>query len=136
MNKEITNDQMIKLKTCLTCSICNKLLYLPITLHCQDTFCCTCLKIYNMKNNSNCSNCPKCKKNIFVPPVHNYKIWELITKLFSDEVLIREKETSNLMPKLTEQELIKEELIKNHWRDVVNKKQTDGIDQIILQQLF
>jgi hypothetical protein len=133
MNNEITNDQINKLKTCLTCSLCKKLFYLPVTLHCQDTFCSNCLKISSIKNNS---SCPTCKKNIFVPPVHNYKIWELITKIFPDDVLIREKELSNLMPKLTEQDIVKEELIKNNWRDVVNKKQPDNVDQIFIQQLF
>ena len=142
MSTELTIDQISKLKNLLTCFICKKLLYHPITLNCQDTFCQSCLKIHNIKNKSN--TCPKCKKHAFVPPVHNFKVWELMNHIFSKELIDRGKEIEISMPKLTEEEIIKEEIIKNHWRDIVNKKQNnqnlrpnqDMVQEIILEHFF
>ena len=42
------NPQSInKIKEILTCSLCSKLFYQPLTLHCQETFCRPCLKNYS-----------------------------------------------------------------------------------------
>ncbi len=141
MSSDLSIDQIRKLKECLTCSLCKKLFYYPITLHCQDTFCQSCLKLNSLKNKAN--NCPKCKKHAFVPPIHNFKIWELINQIFPKEVSDRGKEIEKNMPKLTDEELVKEEIIKNNWRDIVNKKsstqnqqQNPGVIQEIILEHF
>ncbi len=115
MNDEKRN----KLKSCLSCTLCKKILHYPITLYCQDNFCKSCLKNYILKTNN--KNCPSCKSSYFVPPIHNFKIHDLIIELFPEEFKERQLEINKNQPKLSDEELIKEEIIKNNWRDVINK---------------
>jgi hypothetical protein len=130
----------IQIKNILTCSFCKKLLHYPITLQCQDTFCKNCLKIYKYKTKK--TDCPKCHKDSFYPPIQNIKLWDLIGKLFPDEIKLRDEEVSRTNPKLTEEEQIKEDIIKNNWRDVINKKMTPpsqpqiDLNNVIFEQIF
>jgi hypothetical protein len=129
-----------QIKNTLTCSFCKKLFHYPITLQCQDTFCKNCLKIYKFKTKK--SECPKCHKDSFYPPIQNIKLWDLIGKLFPEEIKLRDEEVSRTTPKLTEEEEIKEDIIKNNWRDVINKKMTlttqpqIELNNIVIEQLF
>ena len=133
------NQQTInKIKEILTCSLCSKLFYQPLTLHCQETFCRPCLKNYSNKTQK--QDCPNCHKPSFYQPINNFKLWDLINKLFPSEVEARKEELLKVQPKLTEEEEIKEEIIKNNWRDIINKKNITNIPQninnIIIEQLF
>ena len=128
-------------KNLLKCSLCFRLYHNPITLFCQDTFCKSCIKNYTLKNKT--EDCPKCHKQSFYPPINNFKLWDLINKLFPDDVISRELELSRITPKLTDEELIKEEIIKNNWREVINKKtqspqipQHQQINEFIIEQIF
>jgi hypothetical protein len=129
-----------KIKEILTCSLCSKLLYQPLTLHCQETFCRPCLKIYSSKTQK--QDCPNCHKPAFYQPINNFKLWDLINKIFPSDVKAREEELAKVQPKLTEEEEIKEEIIKNNWRDIVNKKNSinlnniPNLNNIIIDQLF
>ena len=116
----IDNITKLKIKNILKCSLCSSLLHQPVTLHCQDTFCRHCLKNYEIKTKK--QDCPQCHKLSFYQPINNFKIWDWINKLFPNEVKAREEEIKKLLPKLTEIEEIKEEIIKNNWRDIINKK--------------
>ncbi len=120
MNIEMNEEKKNKLKACLSCTLCKKILHYPVTLYCQDNFCKSCLKNYILKTNF--KNCPSCKTSYFIPPVHNFKIHDLIVELFPEEYQERELEINKNQPKLTEEESIKEEIIKNNWRDVINGK--------------
>ena len=120
-----------KIQNLLKCSLCSRLLYQPVTLHCQDTFCRHCLKNYEIKTKK--QDCPKCHKLSFYQPINNFKIWDLINKLFPNEIKAREEEIKKFSAKLTEIDEIKEEIIKNNWRDIVNKK-TNQTNQPQLQQ--
>ena len=135
---ELTNLQKEKIFNIVKCHLCNKILYQPITLHCQDTFCKPCLKTYSMKTSK--QECPKCHKPAFYQPVNNFKLWDLINKLFPDVVKAREEEIKKFTAKLSQVEEIKEEIIKNNWRDVINKKQSNQPisfgNQIFIEQLF
>jgi arsenate reductase-like glutaredoxin family protein len=130
----IDNITKLKIQNILKCSLCSSLLYQPVTLHCQDTFCRHCLKNYEIKTKK--QDCPKCHNLSFYQPINNFKIWDLINKLFPNEVKAREEEIKKFSPKLTEVEEIKEEIIKNNWRDVVNKKsnQSNQLNQLNLNQ--
>jgi hypothetical protein len=114
-----------QIKGILTCSFCKKLFHYPITLQCQDTFCKNCLQIYKFKTKK--TDCPKCHKDSFYPPIQNIKLWDLITKLFPDEIKVRDVDVSRTTPRLTEEEQIKEDIIKNNWRDIINKKMTTPV---------
>jgi hypothetical protein len=69
----------------------------------------------------NKNTCPKCNRQYFRPPISNFKVSDLIDKLFPEEIKIRKDEIDKL-PKLDEKEELKEEIIKSSWRDVINKK--------------
>ncbi len=113
-----------KIRQCLTCTLCKKLFYYPVTLYCQDSFCKSCLKNYTMKTNK--KDCPSCHNETFIPPIHNFKICDIINKIFPDEIKDREIEINKTQSKLTEEEQIKEEIIKNNWREIVNKYKNDS----------
>jgi hypothetical protein len=98
--------------------VCQKLLYQPVTLFCQDTFCQSCLVTQERQNNN---SCPKCKRQYFRPPVINFKLSGLIDKIFSEEIKARKEELAKL-PVPDEKENLKDEIIKSSWRDVINKK--------------
>ena len=123
-----------KIRKCLTCSLCKKLFYYPVTLYCQDTFCKLCLKNYMIKTNK--KDCPLCHKSSFVPPIHNFKIHDIITKLFTEENKIMEVAFLKNQTKLTEEEQIKEDIIKNNWRDIINKKKTNETQVININHDF
>ena len=115
MNIETKN----KLRKCLTCTICNKLFYYPITLHCQDTFCQSCINTIKLKTKK--SECPKCKKSTIIVPVYNYNMMDIIQKIFPDETKLRENEINKTQPVLNNEEQIKQNLIKSNWREIINK---------------
>ncbi len=126
-------------KNLLKCSLCFRLYHNPITLFCQDTFCKSCLKNYTLKNKI--EDCPKCHKQSFYPPINNFKLWDLINKLFPEDVTSRELELTRITPKLTDEEIIKEEIIKNNWRDIINKNQPaqqphQHINEFFIEQIF
>ena len=131
MNQNITLEIKNKLKDCLKCLLCNRILYQPITLHCQDTFCKPCLQKYNQKTKKN--NCPKCLKPTFNPMIQNFKLCDLINKIFPQETKQRENEINIIRSKLTHDEKLKEdireEIIKNNWRTIVNKTSTQNQTQ-------
>jgi hypothetical protein len=137
---EINNDVKIKIKKILTCSLCSKLFHNPVTLHCQETFCQHCIKLYSIKSKK--QDCPNCHKDSFYQPIHNFKLWDLINKIFPNEVKAREEEIKKNMPKISQEEQIKEEIIKNNWREIVNKKNNTnqpnilGNNAIFMEQLF
>jgi hypothetical protein len=128
------------LKNVLKCPLCFRLYHNPITLFCQDTFCKSCIKNYTLKNKK--EDCPKCHKHSFYPPINNFKLWDLINKLYPDDVKSRELELSRITPKLTDEEEIKDNIIKSNWRDVINKKTSttnpsqQQINQFIIEQIF
>lgn len=130
MNIETKN----KLKKCLTCTICNKLFYYPITLHCQDTFCQSC--ITKIKLNTNKSECPKCKKPTIIVPVHNYNLMDIIQKLFSEETKLRENEVNKNKTILKTEDQIKENIIKDNWREIINKHKPTNDNIIPLNHEF
>jgi hypothetical protein len=130
----ISNQQKEKIYNILKCHLCSKILYQPITLHCQETFCKPCLKIYTMKTSK--QDCPKCHKPAFYQPINNFKLWDLINKLFPDVVKAREEEIKKSTPKLSQIEEIKEEIIKNNWRDIVNKKTNNTNTHLLNNQIF
>ena len=142
LNQNINLETKNKLKECLKCLLCNKILYQPITLHCQDTFCKSCLQKYN--NTTKKNNCPKCLKSTFNPMILNFKLCDLIHKIFPEETKKREEEFNAIKNKLTPDEKlkedIKEEIIKNNWSHIVNKKTTphpqQPPQQNHLQQFF
>jgi len=149
LNQNINLETKNKLKECLKCLLCNKILYQPITLHCQDTFCKLCLQKYNHKTKK--SNCPKCLKPTFNPMIQNFKLCDLINKIFPEETRKREEELNALKNKLSPDEKLKEdikdEIIKNNWRNIVNKKSTQNqlqqpqqqqnqIQQFFLETIF
>lgn len=130
-----------KIKEILTCKLCSKLLYNPVTLHCQDTFCQSCIKLYSIKTKQ--QDCPECHKPSFYQPIHNFKLCDLLNKLFPNEIKDREQEILKNIPKMTEEEKIKEDIIKNNWRDIVNKKSNtnnnllqQNANAIFIEQLF
>ena len=132
INMEKNMEKNNKLKECLSCTLCKKIFHYPVTLYCQDNFCKSCLKKYIIKTNK--QNCPSCQKSYFNPPIHNFKIHDLINILFPEEFKQRQIEISKNEPKLTEEEEIKEEIIKNNWRDVINKKNELNYSRDILIQ--
>ncbi len=134
--KNIDLETKNKLKDCLKCLLCERIFYQPITLHCQDTFCKSCLQKYN--NTTKKNNCPKCLKPTFNPMILNFKLCDLINKIFPEETKKREEEFNAIKNKLTPDEKlkedIKEEIIKNNWRNIVNKKTTQQPEQQLPQQ--
>ncbi len=130
----------LKIKEILTCKLCSKLLCNPVTLHCQDTFCQSCIKLYSLKTKK--QDCPDCHKPSFYQPIHNFKLCDIINKLFPNEIKDREKEVLKNMPPMTEEEKIKEDIIKNNWREIVNKKTNNNnilqqnANAIFIEQLF
>lgn len=115
MNQETKN----KLRKCLTCMLCNKLFYYPVTLHCQDTFCQSCIDMIKLKTKK--SECPKCKKSTMIVPVHNYNLMDVIQKIFPEETKSREVEINKNKPVLNTEEQIKQNIIKANWREIINK---------------
>lgn len=133
------NDSIkLKIKEILTCTLCSKLLCNPVTLHCQDTFCQSCIKLYSLKTKQ--QDCPECHKPSFYQPIHNFKLCDIINKLFPKEIKQREEEILRNTPPMTEEEKIKEEIIKNNWREIVNKKSNNNNtlpqNAIFIEQLF
>jgi hypothetical protein len=126
---EITINKKNELIKCLKCPVCQKLLCQPVTLFCQDTFCQSCLITRERQNNNH--TCPTCKLQYFRPPIANFKLSELIDKLFPEEIKIRKEEIEKL-PKPDEKETLKEEIIKSTWRDVINKKKSTNNGQVQL----
>ena len=120
INMEFTIEKNNKLRECLSCSPCKKIFHYPVTLFCQDNFCKSCLKNYIIKTNK--QNCPICQKYYLSLPIHNFKINDLINILFPEDFKKREIEISQNELKLSEEEQIKEEIIKNNWRNIINKK--------------
>jgi hypothetical protein len=135
---EINTENKQKIKNILTCTLCSKLLCHPITLHCQETFCQSCIKLYSLKTKK--QDCPSCHKDSFYQPTHNFKLWDLINKIFPDEVKAREEEIKKNTPKMTQEEQIKEEIIKNNWREIINKKNNPIVNNnqnaFFIEQLF
>jgi len=127
----INESIKLKIKEILTCKLCLKLLYNPVTLHCQDTFCQSCIKLYSIKTKK--QDCPGCHQPSFYQPIHNFKLCDIINKLFPNEVKDRENEVLKHMPQMTEEEKIKEDIIKSNWREIVNKK-TNSNNNNLLQQ--
>ncbi len=115
MNQETKN----KLRKCLTCTLCNKLFYYPVTLHCQDTFCQSCIDMIKLKTKK--SECPTCKKSTMIVPVHNYNLMDVIQKIFPEEIKSREVEINKNKPVLNTEEQIKQNIIKANWREIINK---------------
>jgi hypothetical protein len=139
----IDENKKKMLKNILKCSLCFRLYHNPITLFCQDTFCKSCIKNYSLKNKT--EDCPKCHKQSFYPPINNFKLCDLISKLYPEDVKSRELELSRITPKLTDEEEIKEDIIKNNWRDIINKKtnnsnlnqqQHQQMNQFLIEQIF
>jgi len=120
---EITDQKKKDLLEILKCSLCHELLYQPVTLFCQDTFCKACL----VKLPTN--ECPTCRRKFFRPPISNFKLLGLIEKVFPEEIQKR-KEFVDELPSPSEEELLKEQIIKSSWRDVINKKKTTGNVQL------
>jgi hypothetical protein len=122
-NDKMSNDNILdKLKTILKCNICKDLFYLPITLECQDTICKMCLDKHLNKSKNKKMECPICFKPSFYPPVQNYKIWDIISKIFPEEIKSREEEYLKFENNKSDEAKIRDEIIKTNWRDLINKK--------------
>lgn len=114
---EITDQKKKELLETFQCSMCNELLYQPVTLFCQDTFCQSCLA--RLPTNE----CPSCNRKFFRTPVSNFKLCGFIEKMFPEEFQKR-KEIIEKLPTLSEEEILREDIVKSSWRDVINKKKT------------
>lgn len=130
--RELNQTQLNQIKKLLICSLCNDILLEPVTLYCQDTFCNHCLEL--LEENS-LVQCPKCNQKGLLVPTHNYKIKEIIEKVFTKEQLeAREKRYQEMVSKkgnnqkaTTSRELeIKRQIRKEVWHNEINKSKSNN----------
>jgi hypothetical protein len=106
----------------LKCPICQDLLYHPVTLFCQHSFCKLCLKRYKKENPTKKASCPMCKLKIFIPPIQNTTLNNIID-------LTNEKENLEKINKYKQKEELKEsmysqvreEIRDEIWRTTINE---------------
>lgn len=82
----------------LLCEICHETLYKPITLHCQHTFCTSCISGIKM-NNEDVQNwkCPSCRAR-FLDPLTGYtnKLIEKLTEKFHDTKALEQRSKESI----------------------------------------
>jgi hypothetical protein len=108
----------------LMCSICYELLFEPITLMCQHTFCKRCIKV------SEFNPCANCRLVTFAPPQKNIILNDIIKNIFPEKYNERkmlmdkqdEEKIKQLEEKTREQEEKKKELEirEKFWREIIN----------------
>jgi len=129
----------------LTCSVCQDILFEPVTLFCQHTFCFECLWKEREKNQRKKSEsnplpppkCPLCRKLFVLPFSHNNILVAILEKdygeLYSErrersklEELANSKESKQLYKLMVEQ--YQETSVKKHYlknKNTNNHRQTD-----------
>lgn len=122
----LTKTQISKIQKLLKCRLCQDILLEPVTLYCQHTFCNHCLEL--LEENS-LVTCPSCNHKGLLVPTHNYKIKELIEKIFTKEELRERidryqeklsKETNN------REKEIKRQIRKEVWHNEINKEKSNN----------
>jgi hypothetical protein len=118
-NKYLNKLQINKIKKLLICSICRDILYEPTTLYCQHTFCNNCLE--KIEENS-MVECPLCHHKGLIIPSHNYKIKEVIEKIFTkDELTLRQERYNKHKTFSTIDKEIKRKIRNEVWYNEINK---------------
>jgi len=122
-NKYLNKIQLNKIKKLLVCFICRDILYEPTTLYCQHTFCNECLE--KLEENS-LVECPLCHHKGLLVPSHNYKINEIIEKIFTKEELKLRLERYNNHNKQynTIDREMKRQIKKEVWYNEINQDKT------------
>ena len=87
------------------CSICKELLYRPVTLICQHSYCYDCIETYYFANenqddvyydNSRNYKCPLCNIPYTLPPIENVPLSEILEVCFPEEYNIRREYIKNI----------------------------------------
>lgn len=107
----------------LDCSICREILYKPVTLLCQHSFCYPCLKTFYSQRteygrNDDRSKCPICKIPYTLPPFHNKQMQSMIEDKFPEQCKIRKEEIKKEEIKKTMEDIIEKEVRLEVWNTI------------------
>lgn len=130
MNREEVKEH---LETVYSCGICTQILYQPVTLFCQHTFCRACLremsrpKPYELRPSK--KKCPTCRRRFFLPEgnSNNYQINESLDALLNRVFTPAEIEEMN---KTRKKEEIRMELREQVVQDLREELQNSILDSI------
>jgi hypothetical protein len=119
-NLKLSKEKDDKIRKLLHCPICHDILLDPVTLYCQHTYCLECLEEFEENSSVKCPN-KKCQSKVFLAPSHNYKIKEIIEKMFSQKELDTRKEKQKKKSDNPEKN-IKRQIRKEVWHNVINSQ--------------
>ena len=129
-------------KTQFNCSICHDILYRPITITCQHSFCYKCLEHYYNNGNDAVNQqqpqnnnldiwepvfqqrfpkkdkCPLCRIPFTLSPIENTLMGELISNKFPEEYKARQQYHEDQEKKQTAKELMESTLRKEIWNAI------------------
>lgn len=108
-----------------SCSICRDILFKPVTLLCQHSFCYDCLNDYYNANNDHSAyifskndKCPMCKIPYTLPPIENGILGEMIAEKYPEEYKIRLEEYIKEQEKETEHQRMEKIIRKEVWNSI------------------
>lgn len=101
-----------KLIECMTCNVCRDVLFTPVTLMCQHTFCKKCLKSMTDKK------CPACRQPFVIPVEHSRVFMDILETTMPDEYARLQQVEELHVYAITEREKIRDELTRTLYNEI------------------
>ncbi|KAL2064753.1 hypothetical protein VTL71DRAFT_3891 [Oculimacula yallundae] len=73
---------LTEIRTLVTCTICDQLLYEPYTLGCGHTYCYSCMCSWFTTNRRK-KTCPECRARVTIIPAPNFLIKQMVEQVFT-----------------------------------------------------
>ena len=108
----------------LKCGICKDILYHPVTLLCQHTFCNYCLSCCND------NHCPICRKIFIMPKGYNKELNHVIKSLYRDKYKEKSKDISREIDESRRKNEIFEEIYEEIISNIPNIQTRESTHEI------